>query len=484
MKFTRQQIMSKQGFLTRPVASLALALLAATGAQGADPPNIIMVLADDLGYGDIGCYGHPEIATPNLDRMAQEGVRFTSFYAPASTCSPTRAAILTGRNPYRLGIYTFIPANSTMHLKAEERTLATILRDRGYDTCFVGKWGCNGSLTGDQPQPDDHGFDYWLAAQNNAIPSHRDPTCFVRNGQPCGEIRGYSAGIIVDEAISWLKGRRDQSKPFCLFVWFQEPHRVIATPEAFVAPYRERFGDTTVPAKNPAKAGLAPSVAEYLGNISHMDHQVGRLLTALNSLGVADNTLTVFTSDNGPVDPGSKDNLRGSKGTLWEGGIRVPAIVRWPQSVKPGLVCDTPAGSVDLLPTICAIAGAPPLQDRFLDGTDISPLFQGAAIERVTPLFWRYARGSAAMREGDWKIHGFPAPRRSSQSAIDYIAEAELVRFELYNLREDRSEARDLAATQPERVSSMSAKLVELYKATQREGERWTGRALPKAIEN
>ena len=161
-------------------------------------PNILIVLCDDLGYGDLSCYGHPHIKTPNLDKLAAEGIKLTDCYAAAPVCSPARAGMLTGRTPYRCGIYDWIPANSPMHLRKQEKTVATLLRDSGYATCHSGKWHCNGKFNSpEQPQPDDHGFKYWFSTQNNAGPSHHNPKNFVRNGEQVGPLEGYSSELIV-----------------------------------------------------------------------------------------------------------------------------------------------------------------------------------------------------------------------------------------------------------------------------------------------
>jgi arylsulfatase A len=414
--------------------------------------------------------------------MAAEGIRFTQFYAPAASCSPTRTGIMTGRSPLRLGIYTYIPQNSAMHLKRSERTIGSILRDAGYDTCFVGKWACNGIMgSPEQPQPKDHGFDYSLAAQNNATPSHHNPDCFFRNGKPVGVIKGYSAQIIVDEAIGWLQSRKDSKKPFCLFVWFQEPHRVIATPEEFSAPYREKFKDAPAVKADLAKGqSEAPALADYLGNIAHMDHQVGRMMKTLADLGVSERTFTLFTSDNGPIEPGSTGGLRGGKGTLWEGGIRMPGIIRWPAKIKPGQTCNTPVMGLDLLPTVCEIVGVAAPADRAIDGVSILSLLEGRAFERSKHLFWWRLGGEAALREGDWKLCGMPESAKKFSSPIAFIKEAHLERFELYNLADDVAETKDVAGQHAERVSAMKARLCALHAEMQAEAERWPDGALPK----
>lgn len=459
-----------------PLLSVVLStLLAAAGHR----PNLLVFLTDDHGYGDLSCYGSQRVQTPHLDRLATEGARFTQFYAPASVCSPTRVGLLTGRSPFRLGIYTYIPNKSAMHLQRSERTLPALLRDAGYDTCFVGKWAVNGLMGSDrQPQPSDHGFDYSLASQNNAVPGHLNPTCFYRNGTPVPTTHGYSSALIVDEAIQWLARRKDQSKPFCLFVWFHEPHRVIATPPEFTAKFAHVRADQA--SISPQAGQLdAPSLAEYLGNIAHMDHQVGRLLEVLRASDAAAKTFTVFTSDNGPIAPGSAGPLRGGKGTLWEGGIRLPGIIRWPGHIQPGRVIDTPACGLDLLPTFCEIAGVAAPADRALDGESIVPVLEGRSSQRTKPIFWWRAANEAALRFGDWKIKASAGPATGFPSRMAWFKGAKLGKFELYNLREDLAEQHDVAATHPEVVASLSAALVRLYSEMQREAPDWGDAALP-----
>ena len=315
--------------------------------------NFVIVLCDDLGYGDIGCFGHPQIKTPHLDQLAKEGWRLTDCYAAAPVCSPSRAGMLTGRIPNRMGIYDWIPERSPMHLRSSEITMATLLKSVGYQTCHVGKWHCNGHFNSPaQPQPSDHGFDHWFSTQNNAAPSHKNPINFVRNGQPVGAIEGYSSQIIVDESIRWLD-RRDKSRPFLLLVWLHSPHEPVATPNEFTARY--------------ADVSETPDQANYFGNVTQVDHEVGRLLKSLDDHQLSDNTLFYFSSDNGPEtlkrykgaerSYGSAAPLRGMKLHMYEGGIRVPGIVRWPGHTKPGQTVGDPIASYDLLPTFCAIAG-------------------------------------------------------------------------------------------------------------------------------
>ena len=352
------------------IVTLVAGLLAPTTASAqAARPNVLVILCDDLGYGDLGCYGHPLIRTPNLDKLAGQGVRFTQCYASAPVCSPSRAGLLTGRTPSRAGIYTWIDPNNPMHLPAGEVTLATLLRQVGYRTAHVGKWHLNGMFNSPkQPQPGDHGFQHWFSTQNNAIPSHENPKNFVRNGQPVGPTHGFSCQLVADEAIAWLKKGRASPDPFFLFVCFHEPHEPVASPADLVASYPKARNENE---------------AQYFANVTNMDQAVGRLLATLDELGVADDTIVFFTSDNGPEtlnrykgarrSYGVVGRLRGRKLWLYEGGIRVPGILRWSGKAPPGKTSDEPLWHLDLLPTLCRVTGAKVPTDRPIDGANFLP---------------------------------------------------------------------------------------------------------------
>ena len=418
-------------------------------------PNVVIALCDDLGYGDLGCFGHPHIKTPNLDLLATEGMRLTDCYAAAPVCSPARAGMLTGRTPYRCGIYDWIPKNAPMHLRRQEITIATLLRNAGYTTCHVGKWHCNGKFNSpDQPQPSDHGFDYWFSTQNNAGPTHHNPDNFVRNGKPVGLLNGYSSELIVDEAIHWLRNRWDIVRPFCMFVWFHAPHEPIATGDEFMRMYEGR------------------KEAVYYGNVSQMDHAVGRLMQALDEMHLRDDTFVMFTSDNGPETLkrypgahrsfGSPGPLRGMKLHMYEGGIRVPGIIRWPGPARAGAVCHEPVNGADILPTLCAMASVSVPKDRVIDGASILPILEGQSVGREVPLYWRYDKAlsrpyTVAMRQGDWKI----------------LADTNMTRFELYNLRDDLGETKDRAESEPGRLEAMKETLIELHQQIDVEGIKW-----------
>jgi len=466
---------------------VTLAVMGGVAGAGASAegtrPNFLVILCDDLGYGDLGCFGHPVIRTPNLDRLASDGMKLTDCYSAAPVCSPSRAGLLTGRNPNRYGVYDWISDRPTcvMYLNRREITVATLLRRAGYDTCHTGKWHCNSRFNSpEQPQPGDHGFNYWFSTQNNAYPSHKDPKNFVRNGTPVGRIEGYSCQIVADEAIRWLEDIRDPRKPFFLFVCFHEPHEPIASPPALVEQYK-------------ALGITEEGRALYYANVTNMDAAVGRLMRALDRLGLTENTLVWFTSDNGPEtlnrykgswrSYGSPGPLRGRKLHVYEGGVRVPGILRWPDHTPPGRVCREPVGGVDVLPTLCAIAGVAVPDDRPIDGTSILPIFSGRPVVRKTPLFWFYyralSRPKVALRDGPWKLLAMwdlPDTDRLgyvNPEVVRQIKRAALTEYELYNLKEDLGERHDVSDRYPERGRSLYERAVTLFGGIQKECPTW-----------
>ena len=443
-------------------------------------PNFVVILCDDLGYGDLGCYGHPHIKTPHLDQLAKRGMRLTSCYAAAPVCSPSRAGMLTGRTPNRSGVYNWIPGNHVMHLRKDEVTVAMMLKEAGYDTAHVGKWHCNGKFNSPaQPQPGDHGFNHWFATQNNAAPSHRNPRNFVRNGKAVGPMEGYACQLVADEGVEWLRNGRDKEKPFFLFTCFHEPHEPVASPDKMIAGY--------------AKVAKNKLEAEYFANVENMDAAVGKLMAALDELKLADDTLVFFTSDNGPEtlrryggagrSYGSPGPLRGMKLWLYEGGIRVPGILRFPGRIKAGIESDEPVCGLDVLPTLTALAGIERKLDRPIDGANFTAVFSGKPIRRAVPLYWHYynALGApkAAMRVGDWMVLGSWGKAsgrgggffRASDQKL--VKETPLSEFELYNLKTDRDQKKNLAASKPAQMEKLKAMLIKKYREVQVEGPEW-----------
>ncbi|MBI5773781.1 MAG: sulfatase-like hydrolase/transferase [Verrucomicrobia bacterium] len=446
--------------------------VSAAPAAGAARPNILLVLADDLGYGDLACFGSKIVKSPNLDRFATEGLRLTSCYAGNANCSPSRTALMTGRTPMRAGIRSAIPLDSPIHLRRGEVTIAGLLKQSGYSTAHVGKWHLNGKFNQpEHPQPGEHGFDYWFSTQNNALPNHHNPTNFVRNGKPAGKLEGFSGHLVADEAIRWLDAGRDKAKPFFLYTCFHEPHEPVATDEKYSRLY----------------PSADPSYSAYYGNISQMDDAFGRLMRALDERGLRQNTLVWFTSDNGPaITPmhphGSAGPLRDKKGSLWEGGIRVPGMVRWPGRIAPGKVSGEPVSGVDFLPTVCAIAGITPPPGRVLDGANVLPVFAGKPVARATPLYWHFVHASGepkvALRQGDWKLLASFNTTGPRMLDIDERSErevktADLQKFFLHDLNRDLAEANELSAAEPAKLAELRALLEAKYREVRAETPVW-----------
>ena len=467
---------------------LLLICIPATSAQAA-PPNIVIVLADDLGYGDLGCFGHPRIKTPHIDRFASQGVRLTSCYSAAANCSPARAGLMTGRTPYRMGIHSWIPFGSPMHVGRKEIMIPRILRRAGYQTCHVGKWHLSGNLQDTtQPQPGDHGFDYWFATQNNALPSHENPDNFVRNGSTVGPLRGYAAPLVAEEAATWLKHQRDRSKPFFLFVCFHEPHEPIATDKRFTDMY-------PIPGKpSPFDPRVSQQSAHH-GNVSQLDFGFGQLMQALDELQLSEETFVFFTSDNGPAitslhPHGSAGGLRDKKGYMYEGGIRVPGMVRWPGRIRAGYSTDVPVSGIDVLPTVCELADVEPPVGVNLDGVSILPLLcETGELARNKPLYWQFnfARGApkVAIRAGDWKLlaeisHPLKPGGHITLEEQTAIKQAELTRFELYHLGQNVDESMELSAQHPQKLAELKARMQQLYREVRAESPTWPAWSWPR----
>lgn len=449
-------------------------------------PNFVIVLCDDLGYGDLACFGHPTIQTARLDRMASEGIRFTSFYSAAPVCSPSRVGLMTGRSPNRAGVYDWIPPASSgqtrpdnrdlVHMRREEPTIASLLKQAGYATCLSGKWHCNSQFNSRaQPQPGDAGFDHWFATQNNASPSHKNPRNFVRNGKPVGPLTGTSCQIVADEAIEWLKGhRRDKSaQPFFLYVAFHEPHEPVASPDALVKQYL------------PVSKNLEQ--AEYFANVHNLDLATGRLLDALKEVGVDKNTLVVFSSDNGPEtlkryraaarSYGTPRPLRGMKLWTTEAGFRVSGIARWPGKIPAGKVSQEVVSALDLLPTFCSLAGAKLPDGREFDGINCWPALQGESLPREKPLVWCYYNAinqrRVAMRDGNWKVlaklvnaEGQPLKKEVNvfPGNANRLKQARLADLQVFNVSKDIGENNNLSETRPDETKRLEQRINAAYR--------------------
>ena len=385
-------------------------------------PNILLIYVDDLGYGDLGSYGHPVIQTPHLDELAASGVRLSNYYAPSALCSPSRAALLTGRHPYRTGIKSWIPHGSGVYLKDEEITLAEILAAQGYATALIGKWHLNSDLgSAKEPQPNDQGFDYFYGHNAFQIPTNKNPTNIFRNRVALPEQPGYTAELYANESIGWLTHHGE--RPFFLMLSMAEPHTTIENPPAYNQMYARFTRGDIVPipsgeAEPPADKLIPRGPGEYYANITYMDAQIGRVLTWLaEHPAINDNTIVVFASDNGPVTSdwfqwwevnayGSTGGLRGRKHYLYEGGIKVPAIIRFPGKIKAGSQSDAVIIGTDLFTTLLAWAGAGVPSDRAIDGIDVGPALDGQPLPE-RDLFWALPTDAPfefVMRRGPWKL--------------------------------------------------------------------------------
>jgi arylsulfatase A len=442
------------------------------------PPNIIVLLCDDLGYGDLACFGHPYIQTPNIDRLASKGIKLTSCYSAAPVCSPSRVGLLTGRSPNRAGVYDWIPESrkeqedcrDLVHMRASETTISTMLKGAGYQTCLAGKWHCNAKFNSpEQAQPSDFGFDWWFATQNNAHPNHENPTNFVRNGDPVGPVQGFSCQLVAREAVDWLD-QADPAKPFYLQVCFHEPHERVASPPLLVEKYEP--------------VSQNHDEAQYFANVENVDSAVGILMDKLKTLGKEKNTLVIFTSDNGPEtlnryvtayrSYGSPGKLKGMKLWTHEAGFRVPGIIYWPERIGGGTTTDLPVSSLDFLPTFCSLAGVE-TKDLDLDGTNISPLFDQGEVDRSKPLLWCYYNALndhyVAMRDGDWKIMAkltmdgdvLPVQSNLHKGNEQLVKSAGLQEYMLYRISEDPSELKEVSQDYPDVFLRMKDLLQEQY---------------------
>jgi len=455
-------------------------------------PNVIVLLADDLGYNDLSCYrsanapqggNTPTCQTPHIDGLAASGMRFTDFYSGAAVCSPSRAALLTGRNKTRLGIYNWIPPNSPMHLEAAETTIAEMLKANGYATAHFGKWHLT-SANMSQPEPLDQGFDYAFWTHNNAQPSHENPINFIKNREEVGELQGYSCHLVVEEAMQWLEGQQQNNQPFYLNIWFHEPHAKEAAPDSLKNRHQR--------------------LKAYYGCIENMDYAVGKLLDYLNEQGLDENTVIVFASDNGSQYVGSNDPLRGEKCYQYEGGIRTPFIAHWKGRIPEGKTSDFTGHFTDLLPTLANLTQSQIPEGLLVDGEDLSAVLQGkpGVKQRQSPLFfYRYFHDPVCMlREGDLVLLGYVepplpwaedydqkatalfqpeegTPRWSQWNFQENHMEALLEQapqyFELYDLSEDPSQRNDIAQSQAETVARMKTTMLKLRTEMVAEGGNW-----------
>jgi len=359
-------------------------LLPGTASEAAKRPNVVILFADDLGHGDLGCYGHPQFKTPMLDRMAEEGVRLTDFYVPVPYCAPSRGTILTGRYPFRHGIVRNPCPDAGINdvgIADSEITLAEALKTAGYATSCIGKWHL-----GHRPEfyPRRHGFDEYLGIlySNDMRPVE------LIDGEKVVEYPVVQATLTkryTERALDFME--RNREKPFFLYLAHAMPHKPLAASEDF---YKK------------SGAGLYGDV------MAELDWSVGRILAKLDELGLEKQTLVIFTSDNGPWFGGSTGGLRGMKSRTWEGGLRVPMIARWPSRIEPGRVCHGIAGTIDIFPTILRLADVEVPTDRVIDGKDILPMLTSDKPSPHQAVVAMHGKRLVTVRSGKWKLHVIP----------------------------------------------------------------------------
>lgn len=422
-------------------------------------PNIVLFLIDDLGWRDLSCQGSTFYRTPHIDRLAQQGARFTDAYAACAVCSPTRAAILTGKYPARLLLTDWLPSGRwnpkaklregrfVRALPVEEVTLAEALREAGYRTASIGKWHL-----GSEPfsLPEHHGFDINIGGNGNGAPGDyffpyqgdwKIPTTGLRakwNVLADGKPGQYLTDRLTDEAVKFIQDSRDQ--PFFLYFPHYGVHTPLQAKQQMIARYEQ------VP------EGDRQGKPVYAAMVESIDQSVGRVLATLKELSLLDNTVVIFTSDNGGFYKATSNApLRANKGAYYEGGIRVPLIVKWPGVIEPGQIIDEPVTSSDLYPTCLAAAGESQRPNQHCDGVNLLPLFRGQESLGRDAIFWHYPHynrhpssvPSSVIRKGDWKLIESFDPKG----------------IELYNLDEDLSESRNLATQKPELVNQLRQQL-------------------------
>ncbi len=456
------------------VVMIALALYAPSdlftlAARAAERPNIVLCMADDQGWGDTAYNGHSKLKTPVLDEMARTGLRLDHFYAAAPVCSPTRGSVLTGRTPNRYGVFSWGHS-----IRPQEITLAETLRESGYATGHFGKWHLGAVLADSPTSPGANGFDHWLSA-----PNFFDVDPWLSREGHAEKFRGEGSQVVVDEALEFIRRQAAAKRPFLAVVWFGSPHAPHVGIDRDLALYADAPQDER----------------HFLAEITALDRAMGRLRTGLREMDAARNTLLWYCSDNGAIPLGSAGGLRGKKGEIYDGGLRVPCLVEWPARISAPRRVDIPASTMDIYPTVLELAGAKPANQPLLDGESLVPLFDGRMTARTRPigfwdagiagfatpseqiltgvaekqklgtpvtdpaalglapaaLEWKSAAGSypghSAWLDGNWKLHRI-------EEKVSHT-----VRWELYDLAGDRHESRDLVATQPDRTAAMRAAL-------------------------
>ncbi|HET6454762.1 MAG TPA: sulfatase-like hydrolase/transferase [Armatimonadota bacterium] len=463
--------MERRDFLKAVGAGVCLA--ASTGLWASDEedtvkPNIILCMADDQGWGDMAYNGHPVLKTPNFDAMAREALRFDRFYAAAPVCSPTRGSVMTGRHPNRFGCFSW-----GYPVRPQEVTIAEALKKAGYVTGHFGKWHLGSVHKGSPVNPGAKGFDEWLSAPNFF---DNDPI-LSREGVAV-QMKGESSMVTVDAALEFIRKHAKGPKPFIAVVWFGSPH----------GPHQAIEEDRAV------YANQKPELQHFYGEITGMDRAFGKLRNELKTLGIRDNTILWYNSDNGGLPKLSMTGGRGNKGAVYEGGLRVPAILEWPARMSRPRVTNLPCNTSDIFPTLLEIAGAA-VPSRSLDGISLVPLIEDRMKARSKPMgFWDYPQPGIRTPSAEWMADLLEAQRAGREESdklrlfldagkiakqyptdvfpghsawLDWpwklhrIQKEASVKLELYNLADDPQEQKDLATAKTSRVNAMRPQLEE-----------------------
>lgn len=447
---------------------LLLWLVAVLPFAHGQPPNLIVVMVDDMGYEGVSCFGNPYFRTPEIDRLASEGMRLTDFHSSGTVCSPTRAGLLTGRYQQRAGIEAVIhPKDSHAEhrkgLQPSEVTFAEVLREAGYATGLVGKWHQGYPVNSDDFHPQVHGFDEFVGYHSGNIDfishigDHYQHDWWHGRTETIEE--GYSTDLINRYMIEFVQRHAKSDQPFCLYVAHEAIHNPVQVRGDGI-----RRTETEWDRWKWREVSEAERIEKYRGMTMPVDEGIGQLRRTLVELGIAENTFVLFFSDNGPSSdfPSGSPNLRGGKGSVYEGGHKVPAIAWWPGKIDANSVSDQPLISIDVMPTLIKLAGLP-LPDRKLDGVDLSSVLLRSEELPSRPLYWASLSNSGnrseAMRDGVWKLvvqHPEAAP-----------GTFENPRVELFNLTQDAQEQSDLSASEPEKTREMVERLKAWYANTQ-----------------
>ncbi|SFB87370.1 Arylsulfatase A [Algibacter lectus] len=470
-------------------------------------PNIIIYLTDDLGYGDLSCYGNPIIKTPGIDKFASQGILLTDLHSAGTVCSPSRAGLLTGKNPYRSGFY-YLQGFQGTHLRDSETTIAEVLKSGGYETAFMGKWHLSRLEKTDkkkEPNPGDQGFDYWFASTHNAYKGPKNFQKFIRNGENVGEVNGWYCDVLTEEATDWLTNKRDKSKPFLLIVSTHEPHAPLAPPEA----YSDMYDNTMVDSLEQSisyggvarpEYDISKNKKEYYGTVSQLDKAFENLMTIIDKEQLTENTMVIFTSDNGPESPvnleesqgeweaPTRDNCfgtpgiyRGMKRFPYEGGHRVPGIIRYPSKIPAGSTSNEMVIATDFITTAARLANINISKDLNIDGIDAFPAFIGQKIEREKPYIWLYPNHEdayfrmphMAMRYNNYTLIGRFPKKTESLTLMEWMKTSIPISFELYNLANDPEQQINLVTIQPEMVEQLKPIMIKQWINIRDEGPNW-----------